>query len=223
MATRRSQRIGIWIIAAVMLLGTVGGFVAMIVAPANEAKDAAALEAEQKEYSKLVEERQKKVDAQANELSTKYFQIFSPFADRVGEFEAEGIDELSHEDLVVGEGEEVKDDTVFVAYYIGWTPNGNIFDQSINGDKLKEPFAIDGPATASVIEGWQKGLIGMKIGGVRELTIPYNLAYGEDGQGEDIPGKTPLKFIIMAIDKPKEIPMPELPPLLKKEYAKYGL
>ena len=223
MATRRSQRIGIWIIAGVMMLGTVGGFIAMMVAPGNEAKDKAALDAQMQQWQKLQTEHRAKVDAQAAELSEKYFSEFSKYSERAAEFSADDVKELKTEDLKVGDGEEVKGETKLAVYYIGWNPKGEIFDGSIDSDKLKAPFAVDGPSGAAVIEGWQEGLVGMKIGGVRELTIPSDKAYGEQGSGEKIPANTPLKFIIMAIPKPEEIPQPEMPPLVKKEYQKYGI
>jgi len=51
----------------------------------------------------------------------------------------------------------------------------------------------------------------MKVGGVRELTIPASLAYGEQGSGADIPANTPIKFILMIIPTPATIqPSPEL-------------
>ena len=50
MATRKSQRIVIWVISIVMLVGTVGGFIAMMAAPGNEAKQQAALEAAQTQW-----------------------------------------------------------------------------------------------------------------------------------------------------------------------------
>ena len=93
-----------------------------------------------------------------------------------------------------------------------------------DGKKLKEPFSVEGLANASVIEGWKEGLIGMRIGGVRELAIPSSKAYGEKGQGDKIPANTPLKFVVMAIDKPAEIPEPEIPPILEKYYKEqYGI
>lgn len=223
MATTRGQRLGIWIISGAMILGTVGGFIAMMVAPGNEAKDQAALDAANTKWQAAQAEVTKKRDAQAAELSAQYFDTFSPFASRVGTFDASAVSELGREDLVVGDGEEVKDDTNFAVYYIGWNPSGEIFDQSIDGDALKAPFAVDGPATASVIEGWQKGLIGMKIGGVRELTVPSDLAYGEQGSGDKIPANTPLKFVVMAIPAPEEIPEAEAPQLIKEYYKRtYG-
>ena len=69
MATTKSQRIGIWVIAGMMFLGTVGGFIAMMVQPGNDAKDKAELKKAQNTYTKAVNERQKKVKAQAEELS----------------------------------------------------------------------------------------------------------------------------------------------------------
>ena len=214
MATRKSQRIVIWVISIVMLVGTVGGFIAMMAAPGNEAKQQAALEAAQTEW-------QEAQAAQAKELSDRYFEQFSAQSSRVGEFSAEGITELKTEDLVVGDGDEVKGDTKIAAYYLGWNPSGKIFDGSIDGDSLKAPSAVDGPADAAVIEGWQKGLVGMKIGGIRELTIPSDLAYGETGSGEDIPANTPLKFIVMAIPPVEEVEMPQV---LKNYYKRqYGI
>ena len=177
MATTKGQRIGIWVIAGMMFLGTVGGFVAMMVAPGNEAKDQAAFKKAQDEYTKATDERKKKVEAQANELSQKYYGKFSEFSSRVGAFEAGDVKELVKEDLAEGEGAEVKDDTKLAVYYIGWNAKGEIFDQSIADGKLKAPLNMDGPANTAVIQGWKEGLIGMKIGGVRELTIPANKAY----------------------------------------------
>ncbi len=223
MATTKSQRIGIWVIAGMMFLGTIGGFIAMIVAPGNEAKDQAALKKAQEEYSKTISERQKKVEAQTSELSQKYYGKFAEFGSRVSAFEASDVKELGKEDLVEGDGAEVKDDTKFAVYYIGWNAKGEVFDQSIADGKLKEPLAIDGPANTSVIQGWKEGLIGMKIGGVRELTIPADKAYGNQAQGDKIPANSPLKFVIMAIEKPADIPQPEMPEIIKRYYRSRGL
>ena len=210
-------------IAGMMFLGTIGGFIAMIVAPGNEAKDQAALKKAQDEYSKTISERQKKVEAQTSELSQKYYGKFAEFGSRVSVFEAGDVKELGKEDLVEGDGAEVKDDTKFAVYYIGWNAKGEVFDQSIADGKLKEPLAIDGPAKTSVIQGWKEGLIGMKIGGVRELTIPADKAYGNQAQGEKIPANSPLKFVIMAIEKPADIPQPEMPEIIKRYYRSRGL
>ena len=222
MATTKGQRIGIWVIAGMMFLGTVGGFVAMMVAPGNEAKDQAAFKKAQDEYTKATDERKKKVEAQANELSQKYYGKFSEFSSRVSAFEAGDVKELVKEDLVEGEGAEVKDDTKLAVYYIGWNAKGEIFDQSIADGKLKAPLNMDGPANTAVIQGWKEGLIGMKIGGVRELTIPADKAYGDKAQGDKIPANSPLKFVVMAIEKPANIPEPEMSEVMKQYYRSRG-
>ena len=198
MAIARSQRIGIWIITITMLVGTVGGFIAMMVAPGNEAKDQAELQRAQESYKAANTERQKKVEAQTAELNDKYYSKFAEFGSRVGAFEAGDVKELGKEDLVEGDGAEVKDDT-------------------------KAPFAINGPANTAVIQGWKEGLVGMKIGGVRELTIPADKAYGSQGQGDKIPANAPLKFVIMAIEKPADIPQPGMPEIIKRYYKSRGL
>lgn len=222
MATTKGQRIGIWVIAGMMFLGTVGGFVAMMVAPGNEAKDQAAFKKAQDEYTKATDERKKKVEAQSNELSQKYYGKFSEFSSRVSAFEAGDVKELVKEDLVEGEGAEVKDDTKLAVYYIGWNAKGEIFDQSIADGKLKAPLNMNGPANTAVIQGWKEGLIGMKIGGVRELTIPANKAYGDKAQGDKIPANSPLKFVVMAIEKPADIPEPEMPEAMRQYYRSRG-
>ena len=241
MATTKGQRIGIWVIAGTMMIGTVGGFVAMMVAPGNQAREQAELQKAQDEYTAALQEYQKKVTEQNEQydvainakvaelgLNEKYAAEFSGYASRVSAFNKDEVTELRTEDLKVGDGEEIKDDSNVAMYYIGWNPTGEVFDQSIDGDKLKNPLPLDGVGTASVIEGWRKGLIGMKIGGVRELTIPAAQAYGEQGSGEKIPANTPLKFVVMAIPslgvkKPETIPEPEAPKIVKDFYKRnYG-
>lgn len=214
MATKKSQRIAIWVIAGVLVVGTLASFIAMMVAPGNEAKEKAEVEAAQNEWNSQQE-------AQAKELNDKYLATFSQFTSRVGQFSAEGVDELGAEDLLVGDGDEIRDDTSVSMYYIGWTPDGEVFDQSIEDGELLAPLAIaDGPANTGVIEGWQKGLVGMKIGGVRELTIPSDMGYGETGSSNIAPD-TPLKFVVMAIPLVEEIPAPQI---LKDYYKRlYGI
>lgn len=204
MATPRAQRIGIWIITVVMAIGAVGVYFVAILANNNDSASSAKLQQIYNDYTA-------KVNAQATGLSSKYYATFSPFASRVHSFEkAAAQEKLVTEDLLVGDGETITDTTPFAAYYIGWNPDGNIFDQSISSGALKSPFSItSGLANTGVIVGWQEGLVGMKIGGVRELTIPSEKAYGSSGSGSTIPADTPLKFVVMAIPLPEEIPVPQ--------------
>lgn len=193
MATPKSQRIGILIIAAVMLVGTLGSFAVMILAGEN-AKD------EQAEQNKLLEEYQKQLEEQekeAEKLSTQYYPQLKPYQDDPAVFDAAAVgDKVTTKDLAVGSGAEIKDGMTYKAYYVGWNPKGKTFDSSFDGEKLKSPLDT---SQVNLIPGWQEGVIGMKVGGVREITIPSDLAYGETGQGDDIPPNTPLKFIVMVI------------------------
>ena len=116
-------------------------------------------------------------------------------------------EKLKINDLKVGNGREVKEgDTDYATYYLGWCPDGSIFDSSYNyaeDDTDKEnPTGLKAPlaASSSMIEGWNQGVIGMKLGGVRTLAIPGELAYG-DTKGDSLCGMTnaPLKFIVMAL------------------------
>jgi len=195
MAATKTQRIGIWIIAAFMLVGTIGSFVAIVLANSNQQTDK---ELAQTEYAKY----QKQVSDQQTELSNKYFDTFNQYANRPAAFDAAGVTELKTNDIVVGDGDMLTQESSFTAYYLGWNPSGKVFDGSIDGTALKSPFSV---TPGGVIEGWTKGAVGMKVGGVRELTIPAAQAYGETGSGEDIPPNTPIKFIIMVIPTPEQV------------------
>ena len=204
MATSTAQRTGIWIIAVVLTVGTIGGFVAMILAPQNEAADSTRLQDVYAEY-------QKEVDAQNAELSKKYYPTFSAYANQPAAFDAATVTELKTEDLKIGDGDTITADSSYSAYYIGWNPTGKVFDQSIEGTSLKAPIA-----GGNLIEGWNEGVVGMKVGGIRLLTIPSAKAYGETGQGEDIPANTPLKFIVFIIPA---VEQPEGPEELLQNYG----
>lgn len=214
MSTSKSQRIGIWIIAVVLAIGTIGSFFVVIVANDNNANDQAKLQDLQNKYNERVKEYQAKVAAQSDELSAKYYDTFNQYSDRVSEFDGEAVNkqtDVTIEDLLVGEGEEIKDGN-YRTYYIGWTSDGKIFDQSINNGKLKAPF----DPSQGTISGWSDGTKGMKIGGVRMITMPSEKGYGTGGNG-NIPPNAALRFVVMAIPAPETIPEPNLDGLVPKE------
>ncbi len=207
MSRGRGQRIAIWAIAIVLTIGTLTSFLVIVLANNNAQIDQARQQEQNAAYQKAIEEYQAKVEAQASELSGMYYEKFVQYASVVQPFEASAVTELSTVDLEIGEGEEIVEGSVYSAYYIGWRPDGKIFDQSIDVDnnKLKQPLT-----GGSFIEGWDQGVIGMRVGGVREITIPAAMAYGSTGAGEDIPPDTPIKFIVMIIPKVEEVPFPNL-------------
>jgi FKBP-type peptidyl-prolyl cis-trans isomerase len=216
MATTKTQRIGIWIIAVFMAVGTIGSFAIIVLANSNGQKDQARINELTAQYQKDTEAYQAKVAAQAAELSKVYYPTFSQYNTRPAVFDKNSVKELGKEDLVVGDGEAITSDSSFTAYYIGWTPDGKVFDSSISDGALKAPLTV---APGQVIEGWTKGVDGMKVGGVRELTIPSDQAYGEAGSGDSIPANTPLKFIVMIIPTPEKIAEPAMPKELMNYYS----
>lgn len=97
--------------------------------------------------------------------------------------------ELQIETLTNGAGAEAQNDQVVTVHYTGIFENGEKFDSSVDRG---EPFSFKLGA-GMVIKGWDLGVLGMKVGEKRKLTIPYDLAYGEFGYGP-IPPKATLIF-----------------------------
>ena len=215
MATSTAQRTGIWIIAIVLTVGTLAGFVGMILAPQNDAADSAKLQDAYAKYQKDAADAQAKKDAQQAELdeqaaalSGQYYEQFNGYNSRVGAFDKDKAQEkLVVEDVQEGSGAVIGDDTSYAVYYIGWLPDGTIFDGSIENGALKAPFIARPNGT---IAGWSEGAKGMKIGGVRQLTIPSAQGYGETGQGS-IPADTPLRFVLMPIKTVETIKEADIP------------
>jgi len=94
------------------------------------------------------------------------------------------------EDKVVGTGDEATVGKRVSVHYSGFLTNGTMFDSSI---PRKTPFAFTLGA-GEVIQGWDKGVVGMKVGGKRKLTIPSKLGYGPRGAGGVIPPNATLIF-----------------------------
>jgi FKBP-type peptidyl-prolyl cis-trans isomerase len=193
MATAKSQRIGIWIIAIVMTVGTIGSFAVMVLANDNAKIDQAQQQKLYAEYQKQLDEQKKQGEA----LSALYYPTFKPYQTAPAAFDPASVgDKVIKNDLKVGNGAELTADTTYQAYYIGWNPKGKTFDSSFDGETLKAPIDT---SQATLIPGWNEGVIGMKVGGVREITIPSDLAYKDQGSGNDIPPNTPIKFIVYVI------------------------
>lgn len=194
MATPKSQRIGIWVIAVVMLVGTLGSFAAMVLQGNNAKTD-------QDQQNKMLEEYKKQMEDQkkrAKELSDVHYPTFKEYKSVPAAFDMNVGDTVKTRDLKTGTGEEITADTKYQAYYVGWNPKGKTFDSSFDSEGLKAPIDT---TEISLIAGWNEGVTGMKVGGVREITIPSDKAYGEQGSGDDIPPNTPIKFIVMIIAK----------------------
>jgi peptidylprolyl isomerase len=101
--------------------------------------------------------------------------------------------ELVSEDLTVGDGDEAKAGQQVSVHYVGvsWS-TGMQFDAS--WDRM-EPFGF-GLGQGQVIQGWDEGVQGMKVGGRRRLTIPPTMGYGAAGAGGVIAPNETLVFVV---------------------------
>ncbi len=98
---------------------------------------------------------------------------------------------LKIEDVVVGTGEAAQNGDTVTVNYVGTLTDGTKFDSSYDRN---QPFSFLLGAS-HVIKGWDLGVLGMKVGGKRKLTIPPELGYGAGGQGP-IPPNATLLFTI---------------------------
>ncbi len=105
-------------------------------------------------------------------------------------------DELTIEDLVLGEGKAAERGALITAHYRGWLEDGTEFDSS---HKRGEAFQCI-LSNNRVIQGWILGLKGMKVGGTRKLWVPAHLAYGERQIGNMIPPHSNLIFEIELLE-----------------------
>lgn len=99
-------------------------------------------------------------------------------------------DKLNVEDLKVGTGVEAVSGKQVTVHYVGTLTDGSKFDSSRDRGKGFS-FRLGG---GQVIKGWDQGVAGMKVGGLRKLTIPSDLAYGDRGFPPVIPPRATLVF-----------------------------
>lgn len=103
---------------------------------------------------------------------------------------------LQYHDLVVGTGAEVVKGSNVKVDYAGWLEDGTRFDSSL---ERNDPIPLQVGA-GRVIKGWDEGLVGMRVGGKRQLKIPPDLAYGPDGRKPVIPPAATLIFDVEIVE-----------------------
>jgi FKBP-type peptidyl-prolyl cis-trans isomerase len=100
------------------------------------------------------------------------------------------VKDLQIKDVKIGTGKEAKDGNNVTVHYTGTLQNGKKFDSSKDRN---QPFTFQ-LGRGEVIKGWDRGVKGMKVGGIRKLVIPPNLGYGANGSPPVIPPSAVLNF-----------------------------
>lgn len=175
------------LVAALLLLATTVGFSGLVIwqmnQPDKKPDPYANLPAEVREQLKAQEALK---NAQPKESEGKLegtpLANFTPVND---------VSQLQIIDVKEGTGAVVPEGGSVVAHYTGALAKTGIIFQSSHDSGQPIPFSLNG-----VIEGWKKGVPGMKVGGVRRLLIPANMAYGAQGSPPTIGPNEPLVFDI---------------------------
>jgi len=99
-------------------------------------------------------------------------------------------------DLIAGTGAEAVAGKVVFVHYVGKLLDGRVFDSSLErGDPFHFILGV-----GQVIAGWDKGVVGMRVGGKRRLLIPPTLGYGKRGAGSAIPPNAALDFEVELLE-----------------------
>lgn len=203
--TSWKQRLVIIIIAVLMLGSTIAVYISIILTGNQTQETTSETDKQLAELQEKYQAKQGELKAASQPLSDKYLSEFSQYTSRVRAYNATTANSsgLQRTDLKEGTGATLSEDSEYLAYYIGWCADESVFDSSL--DNFENPTLLGAPIPGgNLIEGWKQGVVGMKIGGVRELTIPGELAYGET---REVCGTTnaPLKFVVMAIDNDQTV------------------
>ena len=201
--TSWKQRVIIMIIAVLIMGSFLATYVIFVFSNSKNNKTDTSSTADTSKTTEIEERYQAKntelSDYATANLSGKYLDTLAQYRTEVKAYNSTTANSegLKVRDLKTGDGKELAEgDTDYLAYYIGWCADESIFDSSFND--ASNPTALKNPSSGNVglIEGWNKGVVGMKLGGVRELTIPGELAYKDT---QEICGGTnsPLKFIVL--------------------------
>ena len=224
--TSTKQRIFIALIAVLMLGSIIASYAAIILngGSSSSSGDTNVDQAKVAEY----QEAYNKLQTEFSEKTKDDYDRFIAYKSEIKAYNETSANEdgLQVKDLEKGSGDKIsKDNAEYLAYYVGWCADESVFDSSFDNNDNPTAFAKILDASLGMIEGWNQGVEGMRIGGIREITVPGELAYGDS---MDICGgkNKPLKFLIMT--KAKEDPLKTLASdldaaYMRLQYASYGM
>lgn len=225
--TSAGQRAAITLIAVLLLGSMVASYVAIIANGGNQQSSDGAAGIGTEKVAAYEAAYDEKLTA-FQSVSAEDFAKFNQYRSEVKEYDEAAANEgdVKIKDVASGAGRElVEGDTNYLAYYIGWCADGTVFDSSFNDSVEPTAFKSALNASQGLIEGWNTGVVGMKLGGVRRITVPGEKAYGES---TEICGgyNKPLRFLIMAVanEDPLKTAASEVElAYMKLMYAYYGI
>lgn len=224
--TSPKQRVFILIIAIIML-GSIIASYAAIVLNGGKSGDSDSSKVDPAKVAEYEDAYNKKVE-EFSEATKSDFEKFIAFKGEIKAYNETSANEngLKTRDLKEGSGKTLtEEDSNYLAYYVGWCADESIFDSSFDNNDNPTAFAKILDASLGMIEGWNIGIDGMKLGGIREITIPEELAYSDS---MEICGglNKPLKFLVMPVanEDPLKTMAKELDDAyMRLQYANYGI
>lgn len=224
--TSVKQRIIIGAIAVIMVGTFIASYAAIVISGGKSGSGATSGISEEKKaaYEAVYQEKL----SEFKSLTKSDFDKFVAYKDEVKAYNEASANTggVQTKDLLVGSGRTLEEgDTDYLAYYIGWCADESVFDSSFDDAKSPTSFKMALDASQGLIEGWSVGVVGMRIGGIRRITIPGELAYGN---AREICGgySKPLRFIVMAVaneDPLKTAATALESAYMKYQYAQYGI
>ncbi|MBR3329226.1 FKBP-type peptidyl-prolyl cis-trans isomerase [Candidatus Saccharibacteria bacterium] len=225
--TSPKQRIFIIVIAVLMLGSVIAGYAAVILNGGKAGSSSGGSEISEEKIAEY-EAAYLEKESELKEVTKDDFRKFIQYKSEIVAYNESSANSggIQTKDLVVGTGEEITDENAdYLAYYVGWCADESVFDSSFDDNDNPTAFTKILNASVGMIEGWNMGVKGMKLGGIREITIPGELAYGDS---MEICGgyNKPLKFIVMT--KANEDPLKTISDEIEEaymrlQYAHYGI
>ena len=224
--TSLKQRVFITVIAVVMLGSIIASYAAIIM---NGGKSSSTTTANiDPEKVAEYEDAYNNKLAEFQDATGSDYNEFIKYKSEIKAYNENTANEngVQTKDLKIGDGKELsKDSSDYLAYYVGYCADETIFDSSLDDNDNPTAFAKILDPSLGMIEGWNLGIDGMRVGGIRRITIPGELAYGES---MEICGgmNKPLRFLVMAVAKDEQLESlsSELDKaFMRYQYAQYGI
>lgn len=234
--TSVGQRVAISIIAFFMLGSIIASYAAIIVGNSTSSNSSDTQQLSDERMSYYTDNYASKL-AKFKETTQADFEVFSKYLSEVKAYNESAANEgtVQVRDLLTGTGRTLgaeSDD--YLAYYVGWCADESIFESSMDTNSpatasgfatMLDPSLIKEMYGSKLIEGWYMGMNGAKIGGVREVSIPSELAYKD--QKELCGGyNKPIKYLIMTKEneEPLKTALEDLNTAsIMLQYAEYGI